>query len=316
MIISQTNKTTKIIVLVVLLVLSLLPVYLINYRTIKASYYHYWGINYYLNSAKNLSWQYWQTALQTDNPYLSGSRIDFATMLEQSYQSGIIFEPIAENHKLGIEEMKKVIAREPENYFPHHYLSEYYNVFADFDARYLDEAEKESQRAWELSPNRQQILYSMSKTALLRGQNEKGFTLFKQAVELNPLAGDPHFFYGMLALSVGNKELGLAEIERAEQLGRLPKNMKEHIALGNLIGDTGNYKKAIEIYKNGLKFTADPNYNLWEKDLKLKIAIAYYYSGQKEEARQTFMDLIKEVDLKISPVYPQIKAIMEELGIR
>ena len=313
--IAQNNKIIKIVVLTTLLIISFVPIYFIHYRAVKASYYHYWGINYYLNGLKDLSWQYWQMALQTDNPYSSGPRIDFATMLEQGYQAGIIFEPIAENHKLGIAEMKKVIAREPENYFPHHYLSEYYNVFADFDARYLDEAEKEAQKAWELSPNRQQILYSMSKTALLRGQKEKGFALFKQAVELNPLAGDPHFFYGMLALSVGNKELGLAEIERAEQLGRLPRNMKEYIALGNLVGDAGHYKKAIELYREGLKLTSDPNYKIWSMDLRLKIAIAYYLSNQKEEARQTFVDLVKEVDLKISPVYPQIKQIMEELGI-
>lgn len=317
MIISQFNKKIQIIVLVFLLLLSLVPVYFINYRAIKASYYHYWGINYYLNGVKDKSYEYWKVAINTPNPYLNGSRVDFATTIQEGYQGGIILEPIQEVYKEGIVEMKKAIASEPENYFFYTFLSEYLNIFSDFDISYLNEAEKLEDMAWQWSPRRQQILYAMAKTALLKGDDKKGYALFQRAVDLNPAAGDPHFFLGLIALARKNTELGLAEIKLAEKLGRRPKNIKEAISLGNLIGDTGDYKKAIVYYATALKdFGGDPNYKFWSVELRLKIAVAYYYDGDREKAFQAFINLAKDVDLKVSPVYPQIKAMMEELGIQ
>lgn len=313
---AYNNKITKITVLVTLLALSFVPVYFINYRTIKASYYHYWGINYYLNGVKDKSYEYWKVAINTPNPYLNGSRVDFATTIQEGYKGGIVFDNIKEVHKEGIAEMKRAIAQEPENYFHYTFLSEYLNIFSDLDRTYLDEAEKLEKAAWRWSPGRQQILYAMAKTALLKGDEKKGYTLFQQAVDLNPAAGDPHFFLGLIALSRKNTILGLAEIALAEKLGRGPKNIQEAIILGDLVGDTGDYKRAIGIYEAALKYySGDPNYKLLSLDLRLKIAIAYYLKGDRAAARQTFEALMAVVDLKQFPIYPQLQPILSGLGL-
>ena len=312
----QNGRITKIVVLITLLILSLIPVYLINYRAIKSSYHHYWGINYYLNNMKELSYKYWRTSLDTPNPYLDGSRVDFGTTIQDGYQLGIVYDPISQVHKEVIEEMKKAIQSQPENYFFYTFLAEFYNIFSDFDPSYLDEAEKLENIAWQLSPNRQQILYAMAKTALLKGDEVRGYEAFKKAVDLNPLASDPHFFFGLVALSRQDMELGLSEIALAEKLGRRPRNFQEAISLGNLVGDAGNYKKAIETYQFALKqFAEDPNYKIWSMDVRLKLAIAYYLDGNQAASKEAFLSLMQEVNLKQFPIYKDLRPILDGLGI-
>ena len=310
------TNTLKYLTLIILLAVACSLIYFIHFQTLLASYYHFWGINFYLNGLKDNGYEFFQRALRIKNPYLYGTRHDFATMIQQGHQVGINFEPIAETHKEGIEQIEKIIAEQPENYFFYNYLAEYYNVFYKFDPSYLDKAEKLSAKAWEISPNRQQILYTMAKTALLKNDEDKGYKFFEQAIALNPAAGDPRFYYGLLALQRGDVKVGLREIEFALAKGRTPKNMQEAILLGNLLGDSGHYKRAVDIYNFALKERKnDPNYQLLSLDIKLKLGIANYYDGNNEEARRVFTELIKEIDLKKFPIYTDLAPILADLGL-
>lgn len=305
-------------ILLILLAPALLVIYFVNYQTLLASYHHYWGLNYYLNGLVNLSAKSWEKALTALNPYIDGTRQDYATNLQQSYTVGVYFEPIAETHRRGIEEIKKTIANQPENYFFYKFLAEHYNIFQGFDPSYLVESEKYAAKAWELSPNRQEILYTMAKTALLKGETDKGYELFQKATELHVNAGDPHFYFGLLAFERGDSKKGFEEIALARKLGREPKTLQEAILLGNYVGDAGDYGLAIEIYKKALKERAGellPDFPQRALDLKLKIAIAYYFNGDRESSRQAFLDLLKEVDIKKTPIYETLKPVFKELGI-
>lgn len=296
-----------------------LLIYFVNYPILAGSYYHYWGLNYYLNGLLNQSYQSWQKALGVPSPYLDDSRVDFATMLQQSFQSGLSFEPIEPIHQEGIRAMKEAIARHRLNYFYYNFLAEYYNVFHQYGQGYLDEADKLSIHAWSLSPNRQQILYIMAKTALLRNDTRKGLQLFQQAVDLNPSAGDPHFYLGLLLWERGDRKQGLTELTLAWTLNRHPRTLQEAILVGNIVGDAGDYDWAIEIYQIALadmRLRQQPDFSQKSPDLKLKIAVAYYLKGDREKARGAFLALSKEVNLAGAAVYKEIRPMLDDLGLR
>lgn len=307
----------KNLMLTILLIFAFILVYFVNWKIFQASYYHYWGINYYLNGLSDKSYDYWQKSLNIPNPYIDGARQDFASAVQQAYQTGVSYQPIEQIHLEGINEIKKVIERQPMNFFFYGYLAEYYNVFSKFDKNYLAEAEKMSQRAWELSPNRQQILYTMAKTSLLiNDDKERAYGLFKKAVDLNPESGDSHFYFGLMAWDAGDHDLGIQELRIARKAGRGPKNIKEAIMVGNIIGDLGEYDWAIEIYNNSLEgHKLDPEYGKNSPDIKLKLALVYFFKNDFEMARRHFTELNEKVTLKNTPIYPELKPILLKLGL-
>ncbi len=314
---SMNQILLKNIVLIIFLTLSFVLIYFVNWKIIQASYYHYWGINYYLNGLLDKSYDYWQRALNISNPYIDGTRQDFASAVQQGYQAGAFFQPIEQIHLRGINEIKKVIERQSSNYFFYGYLAEYYNVFSKFDKNYLIEAKKMAQKAWELSPNRQQILYTMAKTALLDGDNiARAYELFKKAVDLNPDSGDAHFYFGLMAWDAGDRDLAIQELKLSRKVGRMPKNTKETIMVGDIIGDLGEYDWAIEIYESSLySHILDPEYKKNSPDIKLKLAISYFFTNNFEKSRQRFIELNNEVNLKNTPIYPELKPILLKLGL-
>ena len=271
-----------------------------------------------MNGLLDKSYDYWQKSLSTFNPYIYGTRQDFVSAIQQGYQAGVLYQPIEQVHLEGIEEIKKTIEEQPYNYFFYAYLAEYYNVFSKFDKKYLLEAEKMAQKAWELSPGRQQILYTMAKTALLTNNDtKKAYELFKKAVDLNPDSGDAHFYFGLMAWDAGDRDLAISELRFARQAGRFPKNTKETIMVGDVVADLGDYDWAIEIYENALiSYALDPEYKKNSPDIKLKLAISYYFKNDFEKARQRFIDLNNEVSLKNTPIYPELLPILSKLGLK
>jgi len=307
----------KKLTLTILLLLSFSLIYFVNWKIIEASYYHYWGINYYLNGLMGQSYDYWQKALNTNNPYIYGTRQDFVSAIQQAYQSGVSYQPIQQIHLEGINQIKKTIEEQPLNYFFYGFLAEYYNVFYKFDKNYLIEAEKMSEKAWKLSPNRQQILYTMAKTALLTNDDtQRAYELFKKAVGLNPDSGDAHFYFGLMAWDIGDRDVAISELRFARKVGRFPKNTKETILVGDIIADLGEYDWAIEIYENSLiSYELDPEYKKNSPDIKLKLAISYFFKNDFDNARRVFTGLNKDVSLKDTPIYPDLKPILLKLGL-
>ena len=307
----RTPKNLPIFVSVFLLI-SFVPIYY-NYQIFNASRYEYWGANYFLNTLIESSLVSFNRALKTPTPYIDDIRKNFASTVQQAFQQGIEYPNLKGTQAKLVEELKLTIERHPEDFFNYITLAEFENTFSNYNPNYLDEAEGLSQKALELSPNRQQIYYVLAKTRLLKGDIKSAYEIFEKVIALNPQAGDPHFYFGLIAYEMGNYQKGASEIAEAERLGRLPKDFKEAVALGNFVGDyEHNYKKSIELYKLALDKMSD---NINKPDVLLKLAVAYYFDNNKEQSRQTFLELKKLVDLKKIPIYPQLQPILEDLKI-
>ena len=304
------------ILTIVFLSLSLIPIYY-NYQIFNASRHEYWGINYFLNRLPEGSLVSFNRAVAAPTPYRDDIRKNFTDVVKQAHEQNIQYPNLSELQGKLVEYLKLVIKRHPKDFFNYISLAEFENVFYEYNPDYLKEADELSQKALELSPERQQTYYVLAKTKLLEGDIPAAYKIFEKVVNLNPQAGDPHFYFGLMAYGVGDPEKGASEIAEAERLGRVPQKIEESIVLGNFVGDyERDYKKAIKLYNSALSAV---EYNLVDKinrpNILLKLAVAYYFDGDYENSRQTFLELKESVDLKQLPIYPELQPVLQELGI-
>lgn len=297
------------------LIISLIPIFFLNWPMVYAAGREYWGPNYYLNKMTTESAWALDEALAVRTPYRDDIRLTFASIVKQSYESasGLEYFDIATIQKRVAEELGTVIRHHPQNYLFYITLADFKNIFYKFDKNYLKDAEALAAKALELSPNRQQVYYVMGRTKLLEGDMEGGLNAFKTAIALNPSAGDPHFYLGLILLELHNVKAGVAEIQRAKELGRVPRAADEAIALANLMGDeVKDYGAAVEYYQQAFDMTAG---EMLRKEIRLKIAVAYYLWGKDAEAKKTFEGLFGEIEYRSLPLWPQLEPVFNQLGI-
>jgi tetratricopeptide (TPR) repeat protein len=309
------NKSAFSITIVFLLLLSFIPVYY-NYQILKASQYQYHGVNYFLNQQLEKSLYFFNQALKTPTPYLDDIRRDFANAVEQAYEQGIQYPNLSELQNQLVEELNLVIKRHPQDYLHYITLANFKQTFYAFNPNYIQDSETLSRQALILSPKRQQTYYVIARSRLLAGDVEGAYNIFREAVELNPEAGDPHFFFGLMAYALGDVQTARTEIAKAEALSRFPKDVKEAVALANFLGDyERNYKKAIDWYNWAYSASSD---DFTRANILLKLGVAYYFDANKEKARESFNKLKEsklKIDFKMLPIYPELRPILEELEI-
>ncbi len=296
------------------LVLSLIPVIFLNWQMVYGAGREYWIPNYYLNRMIPESLGAAQEALAVPTPYRDDIRLTFEGVINQGYQSGIQFPNIQTLQKKVVDEMQAVVDDHPKNYLFYDTLAEVKNTFHTFNPNYLKEASELEVKALELSPNRQQTYYVIGKTKALEGDTQGAYDAFKTAVGLNPEAGDPHFFLGLLAYQLKDAKTGDAEIAKAKALGRVPRSVEEATALGDILGDEEQkYGAAIGYYTQALAMAQGANQH---NEIRLKIAVAYYLWGKNAEAKAAFEALAKEIDLRATPMWSQLEPVFNQLGIQ
>ncbi len=317
---SKTNNisTKQKFVLGTLLAISLIPVYY-NYQIFKGANYEYWGANYFLNQLNESSLISFSRALATPTPYIDDIRKNFANTVKQAYQQGIIYQNLPDLQDKLADQLRLTIKRHPQGFLNYINLAEFENIFYKFNLDYLKEAELLSLKALELSPKRQQTFYVLGKTKLLEGDITGAYKAFEEAVNASPDSAEPHFYFSLMAYGLGDSKKGAAELAEAERLGRGPQKIEEFVSLGNFVGDLEhNYKKAIEYYKIALKMVngeINGGSSVRRQEILLKLAIAYYFDKNYEQSRQAFLELKKIIDFKSLPIYPDLKPVLQELGI-
>lgn len=295
-----------------------------NYNIFLASRMEWWGINYFVNARLPQSLDGFNAAMRVPTPYRDDIRKDFAGTVKQAYQQWTEYPDMNNLQKRLIAELETTIDRHPLDYFNYVALADFKNTFAEFNRAYLKDTEDLSAKALELSPRRQQIYYVVAKSKILEGDYPAAFDAFDTAVNLNVKAGDPHFFYGLLAYQVAatkkGEEMqallqkGRSEIALAKQFGREPREAAEAIALGNFVGDLDhNYDAAAEYFFKAIEM----NYGLSKdtRDAEMKLAVAYYLGGRKDRAREWFISLGKKVNYKELRIWPDLEPVLKELGV-
>lgn len=311
------NLIAQKIIVGVLLLTALIPIYY-NFQIFKGANYEYWGVNYFLSRLRESSLLSFNQALITSTPYIDDVRKNFADTVKQAYQQGMEYPNLADLQDKLANYLKLIIQRHPNNFFNYIILAEFENNFHKYNGNYIYEAEELAKKALELSPKRQQIYYVLAKTKLLQADINGAYKTFEEIIKLHPGAAEPHFYLGLMAYGLGDIKTGFIEIKEAERLGRVPQKIEEFITLGNFSGDLEyNYKKAVEYYISALEIFDKKEVVpvVSREDILLKLALAYYFDHNFIESKNTFLELQKTIDLKFLPIYPDLKPVLQDIGI-
>ncbi len=290
------------------LVVGLMVAYGMFVIPLQATYHQFWGFHLFIRNQSQKAVESFEKAIALPTPYRWNIQRDYAAAITQAY----FYNPTSvsvEAVRRAIKGMEEVAEKHPLDAYNHYALVDMYNEASDADPQYLSKAEKQAEIALSLSPNRQQVLFSLAKTKTLKKENLVALDILKKALDLEPKVPDAHFYYGLLAHVVGQKDLAYKELKEAIAMGRQWKNVNEPILVGNFFADQGHLSDAIMAYKQaGLM---DPE-NL---EVMAKLGVAYYFAGDRDLARIELQKLKNKTDLRSSPGYADMAPILRALGL-
>lgn len=276
----------------------------------------YSNINQYhiLNSFANRTYlnafEYREKALAWPTPYTNNVHENFLTVAASGFENDQLPEP-KKFIELALAGYKKTLARDPHNYFLYINRADAEILFSRLGEEYGADIESDLARANELSPNRQQTHYVRSKYELSKGNVQEAYKEMKAAVDLDPLASDPHYYYGVLAYQDGQSEVGLSEFKKAVELGWVPNTADAATFVAGYMSDAGEDNIAYNLFHRAVEL------NPKDTDARLKLAITAYYIGRFEEAKGLFESLMNEKELTDpnSPVRQELQPIFDQLGV-
>ncbi|MBI2623762.1 MAG: tetratricopeptide repeat protein [Candidatus Liptonbacteria bacterium] len=286
------------------------PIYVVNVLSLQASHYQFWGFNYFVNNRPQQAIESFRKALTVWSPYTWNLKRDYATAVAEAYFYNPDKVP-AEEAWRAVRAMEEATKEHPLDAYGHYALVDMYNQISDLAPEMLlPLAEREAATALALSPNRQEVYFSLAKTKSLQGDNAAALELLKTAMALAPKVPDAHFYYGLIAYTVGDAEAGYAEIKKALALGRRWRKYHEPRVVANLFADSGHLDEAIELYRTAIDM--EPG----DLEARAKLGIAHFVQGDAGVARQYLEEVSRRTDLRESPSYASLKPILDKLGIK
>jgi len=157
-------------------------------------------------------------------------------------------------------------------------LGNFYLYASQTDPSFINEADSILQKAQELSPTRQELLFSIAQLRMFQGRTAEALTLLKQAVDLNDVAPQPHWNYGLLLIALNEKNLGEIEIQKAKDRGfNYDANAIKQLI--NVYMQTRDRQRIMALYTEWMQ--KDPT----NPTVYTNLADTFYVLGEKENAR-------------------------------
>lgn len=281
-----------------LIIATIFTLYFGNIQPARASRFTVRGLSFPLEQAI----PFFQKALKTSSitrietpEQLSLRIVNFARKPDQNQQL------LRDGLKLAEEELKKSIKQNPQDFRLQLFLGKYYNNLYQLtsDKEKLDLADEWLNKSKELSPENQQVYWSLSQTRLFQGKQEEAIEFLQKAVDLEPRLPQSHWYLSSAYRIAREYELSLKEIKEAEKLGYDWKtkvaDLKEVIEIYKALGDNANLVILLEI---GVEL-APKNDQFWAN-----LADIYAVLGEREKAK---MAVEKLLELK-----PELKEEIEQ----
>ncbi len=311
---AQTRIPTKVsgLMLAVCALVALVFAYQFNFLTVEASYYEWRAFNDFFGGKQQNAIEDFKTTLSIWSPYRWNFGRDFAAnvIMAYFYNQGAVSDNEA---LLALSAMEEARDEHPLDAYNHYALVDMYNEVSDIDiAKYTALAEKEAATALALSPNRQEVYFSLAKTKHIEGDDKAALELAKRALDLDPKVPDAHFYYGVLLFSTGDQADGYAEVKEAISLGREWKNFYEPRTIAGFFGDFDPPKhldEAIDLYKTALSMQPD------DLETQIKLGVAYYFKNDFTDARDYLSKAATRFNFRSSPEFAEFKPILNQLGI-
>ena len=105
------------------------------------------------------------------------------------------------------------------------------------DKKYLDQAEVAGRRALELSPTRQEAIFFLGRTYILRNEPRRAVELNETMVKNYPDFALGHWFLGLSLIADNAQERARAEIKQALQMGYKFRSDEERNVVKQLFGE-------------------------------------------------------------------------------
>ncbi len=198
---------------------------------------------------------------------------------------------------LAIDGMNRSLEQEPLNARFMMMLSSVYLSSAGPENSYLAEADALLQKAMELSPTRQELYFYVGQVRMYQGRAQEALALFKRAVELNDQVSLSHWNYGIIAIGVGQKDLGEKEIQTAMDMGH-SFGLSDIKQLINAYGRTNDVPRIIALHQKWISLL--PN----DAAPYASLAAVMAQSGDKQKAQ--------EFALQAAEIDPSYKAEAEQ----
>ncbi|MDP2638648.1 MAG: O-antigen ligase family protein [Candidatus Azambacteria bacterium] len=169
-------------------------------------------------------------------PYKAEYQLDMLTALGSAIQTNYLLPNPEETINFALNEADKIIIFHPNDAAYYTNLLKIYNIFGEKDRNpvILNIAESYGKKSLELSPKRQETLFYITKTFLLKGDTNFAVIYMLQAVAAAPSINSSHWYLGLAYIADNQKEKGQQEIKKAIELGYAPQNSKEKDFIKNL----------------------------------------------------------------------------------
>lgn len=272
-----------------LIILAILTLYFGNIQPALASRYTLSGVIYPLEE----SFPFFQKALATSPIAWFEAPEQLAIRLAGfSSQPAKDMKILDDGFKFTEETLKKSTNNSPLDFRLQLFLGRYYNNLFQFNgkAESLVLAEETFKKAATMSPQNQQVYWSLGQTLLFQGRRSEAIEYLKKAVDLEPRWGIAHWYLASAYRIDKKYDLAAAEFKEADRLGydfkdnleNLEKVISVYTAVGDKAGLLPLYEKAVEFSPDNVQFWA-------------QLADLYAGFGEREKAKKA-AEKILELD--------------------
>ena len=175
-------------------------------------------------------------SLNYSTPYKSEYQFDLIASVSGAVEKVMPINNLEDVVNFALSEADKAILAHPKSASGYTDMLRIYNIFGTLghDSEILTQAELFGKKSLELSPNRQETLFYLARTALLKNDPKLAVQLTKQAADIDPTINVSHWYLGLSYIANGQTNEGTAEIKKALELGYQPKNETERNFIKNL----------------------------------------------------------------------------------
>jgi len=282
---SEKEKPVYSLIGVILIIVSVLSIYFGNIQVARASNSLLKGVNASLEeAAADFQKAYGLSpASKTETPEQFSSRmIDLAFQERQNLTQQK--QEILSNGFKSVEEIfQESIKTDPLDFRKRLFLGQFYNNLYQLtqNNRFLDLSEETLRVALELSPQNQQVYWSLGQALIFRKENEEANKYFQKAIDLEPRFAQSYWYLFMAYKFEKQYDLALQELEKGEKIGlnwkQNPENFKQVIDLYRSLKDQDHL---ISLSEEGTKNFPKDIY-FWNN-----LADVYALAGDKEKARE------------------------------
>ncbi|MEK7198047.1 MAG: O-antigen ligase family protein, partial [Patescibacteria group bacterium] len=179
---------------------------------------------------------FFKKSLSYFSPYKSEYRFDLIASVVGAVEKNFPIPNLEETINFMLEEADKAILAQPKDAAKYTDMARIYNILGakGRNLEILAQAEMFGKKSLELSPQRQETMFYLARTALLKGDTRSAVDLSKQAVLAEPSIRQSHWYLGLAYIANNQRQEGVAEIKKALELGYKPQNTTEEVFIKNL----------------------------------------------------------------------------------